>query len=117
MLVHLEVDYSHEDTYLFAYIRDISATGLFVRTNEPEPPGTRMNVRFTPPDGDPSGHLELEAEVIWVNKFRPGDSSNIHPGMGVRFVELSGDDRERLIDFVKRFAYLDDSDSDADTGA
>lgn len=117
MLVDLEVDYSHEDTYLFAYIRDISATGLFVRTNEPEPPGTRLNVRFTPPDGDPAGRLELEAEVIWVNKFRPGHSDNIHPGMGVRFVDLSPDDRERLIDYVKRFAYLDDSDNDDDTEA
>jgi type IV pilus assembly protein PilZ len=112
VLVDLEVDYSHQDTYLFAYIRDISATGLFVRTNEPEPPGTRMNVRFTPPDEDPSGPLELEAEVIWVNKFRPERSDSIHPGMGIRFVDLSGDDRERLIDYVKRFAYLDDGDDE-----
>lgn len=107
VLVDLEVDYSHEDTYLFAYIRDISATGLFVRTNSPEEPGTRLNVRFTPPDSQP---LELEAEVIWVNRFRPGRSDSIHPGMGIRFVDLTPDDRERLVELVRRFAYLDDSE-------
>lgn len=114
VLVDLEVDYSHEDTYLFAYIRDISATGLFVRTNAPEPPGTRLNVRFTPTlasRGAPP--LELEAEVIWINAYRPGHSDNLHPGMGIRFVDLDPDDRARLVDFVKRFAYLaDDDDSD-----
>lgn len=113
VLVDLEVDYSHEDTYLFAYIRDISATGLFVRTNEPEPPGTRVNVRFTPsisgrPDGEPP--LELEAEVIWINPYRPGHSDNLHPGMGMRFIDLADEDRRRLVAFVKRFAYLADED-------
>jgi uncharacterized protein (TIGR02266 family) len=116
VLVDLEVDYSQEDTYLFAYIRDLSATGLFVRTSEPEPPGTRLNLRFTPPDGDPAGRIELEAEVIWVNKYRPGRSDSISPGMGMRFVELSDDDRDTLLGIVKRFAYLDDSDLPDDTG-
>lgn len=111
ILVDLEVDYSHEDTYLFAYIRDISATGLFVRTNEPEEPGTRLNVRFTPPtSGADEPPLELEAEVIWINAYRPGHSDNLHPGMGMRFIDLGEDDRGRLIEFVKRFAYLDDGE-------
>lgn len=112
MLVDLEVDYSHEDTYLFAYIRDISATGLFVRTHTPEPAGTRLNVRFTPTDAKLP--LELEGEVIWVNDFRPGDSDSIHPGMGIRFIALEHDDRERLIAFVKKFAYLDDEPATTD---
>jgi uncharacterized protein (TIGR02266 family) len=111
VLVDLEVDYGHEDTYLFADIRDISATGLFVRTNEPEPPGTRLNVRLTPGAAQPdAAPLELEGEVIWVNAYRPGDSSNLHPGMGIRFVDLDADDRARLIELVRRFAYLADDD-------
>ena len=49
---------------------DISATGIFVRTNTPEPPGTHLNVRFTPKgDEEP---LELEGQVIWINAYRPG---------------------------------------------
>lgn len=101
-----EVDYGNEETYLFAYIRDISATGIFVRTNSPESPGTHLNVRFTP-----HGHsdpLELEGEVIWINPYRPGHSDNLHPGMGIRFIGLTDDDRDRLVELIKTFAYLAD---------
>src|SRR6185295_7182160 len=47
VFVDLEVDYASEDNYLFAYITDISATGIFVRTTTPEAPGTHLNLRFT----------------------------------------------------------------------
>ena len=106
VLVDLEVDYGNQDNYLFAYIRDISATGIFVRTNSPEPPGTRLNLRFTPPSADTP--LELEGEVIWINAYRPGQPDNLHPGMGIRFIGLTDDDRHRLQDFIKTFAYLSD---------
>jgi len=103
VLVDLEVDYALEENYLFAYITDISATGIFVRTTTPEAPGTHLNVRFTPDD---SGPIELEGEVIWVNPFRPGNSDNLHPGMGIRFVGLDDDMRSLLLALVRRFAYL-----------
>ncbi len=105
----LEVDYGNEENYLFAYIRDISATGIFVRTNSPEPPGTRLNLRFTP-HGSPDP-FELEGEVIWINPYRPGHSDNLHPGMGIRFIDLTDDDRERLVELIRTFAYLADDDS------
>jgi uncharacterized protein (TIGR02266 family) len=108
VLVDLEVDYGNQENYLFAYITDISATGIFVRTNTPEAPGTRLNVRFTP-DGK-SAPLELEGEVIWINPFRPGHSDNLHPGMGIRFIDLADDDRHRLADFIKTFALLSETD-------
>lgn len=106
VLVDLEVDYGNQENYLFAYIRDISATGIFVRTNSPEPPGTRLNLRFTPHGAvDP---LELEGEVIWINPYRPGQPDNLHPGMGIRFIGLSDDERRRLSELIKTFAYLSD---------
>ena len=108
VLVDLEVDYGNEDNYLFAYIRDISATGLFVRTTEPEPPGTRLNVRFTPTTTNDI--LELEGEVIWINPYRPDRRDNLHPGMGIRFIGLTDDQRRRLVEFIKTFAYLADQD-------
>ncbi len=104
VLVDLEVDYASEDNYLFAYITDISETGIFVRTTSPEQPGTRLNLRFRP-DGA-SEQLELEGEVIWVNPFRPGAPDNLHPGMGIRFVDLDDDVRDQLLELVRRFAYL-----------
>jgi len=114
VLVDLQVDYASEDNYLFAYITDISATGIFVRTTTPEAPGTHLNLRFSDlpcdlasgaaSDGPP--HVEIEGEVIWVNPYRPGSPDNLHPGMGIRFVSLDGELRERLLALIRRFAYL-----------
>ena len=103
VLVDLEVDYASEENYLFAYITDISATGIFVRTTTPEAPGTHLNLRFS---SEYSEHLEVEGEVIWVNPYRPGKPDNLHPGMGIRFVSIDNELRDRLFELIRRFAYL-----------
>ena len=102
VLVDLEVDYASEENYLFAYIMDISATGIFVRTTTPEQPGTHLNLRFK----DGQGQIEVEGEVIWINPYRPGTPDNLHPGMGIRFVGLDDELRDRLLELIRRFAYL-----------
>jgi type IV pilus assembly protein PilZ len=107
VMVDIEVDYKSADTFLFAYITDISAMGIFIRTNAPEPPGTRLNLRFTPPGGP---ELSLEARVMWVNPYRPGSYDNINPGMGVQFVDLSSAQREQIVNLVRTFAYLSDDE-------
>lgn len=109
VFVDLEVDYSNSDNFLFAYIRDISETGIFIRTNTPEKPGTLLNLRFKPDDGVRQ-LLQLEGEVLWVNELRPGHPDNINPGMGVRFVGLTRENRHRLVEYIKTFAYLNDPD-------
>jgi type IV pilus assembly protein PilZ len=103
VLVDLEVDYASEDNYLFAYITDISETGIFVRTTTPEPPGTNLNLRFRIDDGP---QIQVEGAVIWVNPFRPNNVDNLHPGMGIRFIELDDELKDRLLELVRRFAYL-----------
>jgi type IV pilus assembly protein PilZ len=107
VMVDLEVDYKSADNFLFAYITDISAMGIFIRTNAPEPPGTRLNLSFTPPGGP---HLNHEGRVMWVNPFRPGSYDNLHPGMGVQFVDLSAQQREQIVNLVRTFAYLSDDE-------
>ncbi len=107
ILINLEVDYACEDTFLFAYITDISALGIFIRTMNPEPPGTQLNMRFTLPDDEVV--LEAEGEVIWINSFRPGDFSNLNPGMGVRFIDLERQQKRRIRRLVRTIAYLDDN--------
>ena len=115
VFVDLEVDYASEENYLFAYITDISATGIFVRTTTPEQPGTLLNLRFAAQKkGEKGGHsshggplgIECEGEVIWVNPYRPGAPDNLHPGMGIRFVDIDDEMRDRLLELIRRFAYL-----------
>jgi type IV pilus assembly protein PilZ len=104
VLVDFEVDYASEENYLFAYITDISETGIFIRTTTPEKAGTQLNLRFRL--GDASPQIEVEGEVIWVNPYRPGSMDNLHPGMGVKFIDLDDELKDRLLELVRRFAYL-----------
>src|SRR3954469_7538133 len=107
VMVDIEVDYKSADNFLFAYITDISAMGIFIRTNAPEPPGTVINLRFTPPGGP---QLNLEGRVMWVNPYRPGSYDNINPGMGLQFIELTAAQREQIVNLVRTFAYLSDDE-------
>lgn len=98
--VDIDVDYRSRDTYLFAYVTDISETGIFIRTPTPEKPGTLLNLRFTPPgSGKP---LEFEGQVAWV--CEPGKFAGIGPGMGVRFTSLDDEQRRALSTFLDRYA-------------
>jgi len=111
----LSVDYASGDTFLFSYITNISVMGIFIQTLDPLMPGTRLRLRFTPPPEATGvdGSIELEGEVVWINPFRPG-GDNPNPGMGVRFLSLTPDQREKLVELVRTIAYLrEDKNPDA----
>ncbi len=109
VLVDIEVDYRADETFLFAYITDISAMGIFVRTNNPEPEGTRLNLCFRVPPELGGQLIEVEGEVIWINPFRADDAAR-QPGMGIQFVDLTPQQREVVMRMVRTFAYLDEDD-------
>ena len=103
--VCLEVDYRCEDTFLFAYITDMSAMGIFIQTTSPKPAGTLLNLRFRTPDGT---RLDVDGRVIWVN--HPHGADSINPGMGVQFVDLTPPQRDQITKLVRTFAYLSDDE-------
>jgi type IV pilus assembly protein PilZ len=103
----LEVDYGCDDTFLFAYITDMSAMGIFIQTKNPHPAGTLLNLRFKTPEGV---LIEAEGRVIWINQ--PHGAESINPGMGVQFVDLTADHREQILKLVRTFAYLSDDESE-----
>jgi len=100
--VEWAVDCVASDTFLYASITNISEMGIFVRTSEPLKIGTRMRLTFAPPGGN---GFELEGCVAWVNRLKP-DGENINPGMGIRFVNLQPEERERLVEVIRTIAYL-----------
>ncbi len=103
----LEVDYRCDDTFLFAYITDMSAMGIFIQTTTPKPPGTLLSLRFRTSDGK---RLDVEGRVIWVN--HPHGKDSINPGMGVQFVDLTPPQRDQILSLVRTFAYLSDDEED-----
>ena len=104
--VEWSVDCETEQTFLFASITNISEMGIFVATHEPLEVGTRLTLRFGMPH-DESPFI-LHGQVAWVNTIRLL-SDNPNPGMGIRFVELSPENRERIINSVRTIAYIRDN--------
>lgn len=97
------VDCITDQTFLYASLRDISELGIFVATREPLPVGTALSLLFAPP-----GTCEpfvLPGCVQWVNCVKPL-ADNLNPGMGVRFLDLTSDARERLVDAIHTIAYI-----------
>jgi type IV pilus assembly protein PilZ len=104
--VEWSVDCSTEQTFLYASITNISEMGIFVATQEPLEVGTRLTLRFAVPGQD--SPFILLGQVAWVNPIRLL-SDNPNPGMGIRFVDLSPESRERIINSVRTIAYVRDN--------
>jgi type IV pilus assembly protein PilZ len=97
------VDCETEDTFLYANITNISEMGIFVRTQEPLEVGTRLTLKFSPPGTEEP--FIATGQVQWVNPVRML-ADNPNPGMGIRFVNLTADERERLVEMVHTIAYI-----------
>jgi type IV pilus assembly protein PilZ len=102
--VEWAVDCIADDTFLYASIANISAMGIFVRTTDPRAVGAKLLLSFEPPGYEP---FKLQGVVAWINPLRP-DGDNPNPGMGVRFVDLHADERERLVEVIRTIAYVRD---------
>ncbi len=100
------MDCETEQTFLYASITNISEMGIFVATRDPLEVGTRLTLRFAMP-GEQEPFV-LFGQVQWVNPIRML-SDNPNPGMGIRFIELSPENRERIISSVRTIAYVRDN--------
>ena len=97
------VDCETEDTFLFASLTNISELGIFVRTDQPLAIGTVLRLSFAP-----RGNIEpftMLGRVQWVNAVSLF-GENLNPGMGVMFLDMQADDRERLVAAIRTIAYL-----------
>jgi type IV pilus assembly protein PilZ len=100
--VEWAVDCVADDTFLYASITNISAMGIFVKTTDPLALGTRLLMVFEPPGYE---SFKLEGEVAWINPVR-ANGDNPNPGMGLRFINLHPEDRERLVEVIRTIAYV-----------
>jgi type IV pilus assembly protein PilZ len=110
----IAVDYASGETFLFAYLQNISEMGIFIRTDHPSTVGTRLRLRFHAEAAEDP--LTLDGEVTWINPLR-ASGDNLNPGMGVRFIELSPDKREQVVSLVRTVAYLHEDDGDGEAQA
>lgn len=94
---HVEVNFESETNFFQGFSEDISDGGLFIATYKLEPVGTVIEVEFTLP----TGHIvRTSAEVRWLRDLRD-ESDDVHPGMGLRFVELLPEDQRAIQAFTQ----------------
>jgi uncharacterized protein (TIGR02266 family) len=77
-------EFASVDEFIAEYVTNISRSGVFIKSEEPLPVGTRVNLKFTV-IMDELETIEGVGEV--VRSVHPGDGPT--PGMGVVFIELN----------------------------
>ncbi len=83
-------EFASVDQFITEYVTNISRSGVFIRSKDPLPVGTKVNLRFTV-IMDEIETIEGVGEVVRVSH---------HPaGMGVAFVELTSYS-QRLVEML-----------------
>ena len=85
-------EFKSVEEFIAEYVSNISRTGAFIRTDEPLPVGTRVQLRFTLLLEEIET-IEGEGEVVRVVK--PG-GARTRAGMGVVFTTLSAYSKELI---------------------
>ena len=98
----LEVTLEGENNFFTGFTENISEGGLFVATHMARKVGERVVIDLTLPGSDVAVHADCE--VRWLRMY--SETSDAPPGMGLRFVVLSEEDKARITDFVTRRAPL-----------
>jgi type IV pilus assembly protein PilZ len=101
--VKMQVDYSSGENFLFSYIDNISEVGIFIATTSPLLPGTPIKLRFSPQGETRS--FEVSGQVVWINPYHPG-GENINPGMGIKFVGLTEEQKQKIQELITTIAYI-----------
>jgi uncharacterized protein (TIGR02266 family) len=92
--VSLEVTFDSGEQVLSSYLFDIGEGGIFIGTPDPLEEGSPIRLCFHLPDM--SNSLLVMGTVIW----RQGSGDSSRPGMGIKFDDISSNDRERLDAFL-----------------
>ena len=95
----LRVTYSTRKGSVGVIISNLSVGGLFIKTNSPLSKGEKTDlVIFLP---DKKKKLEVTGEIVWASsEERATPEGKMPPGMGVKFLNPSYEDIERIINVL-----------------
>lgn len=102
--IQLRVEYRQMNAFFADYTKNVSHGGTFIRTTEPLPMGTVCLFRLIVPRlADP---IALQGEVVWVKRAGgpspPGVPEDHEPGMGIRFMYDSPEQRAAISETVEQ---------------
>ncbi len=95
----INVAFQNGHSFLETACRDASCGGMFIKTGEPLPEGQVFNLDLLP--GADQKPLRIKCQVAWV-RSETRDSEKHPLGMGVKFLQLSQADGDRLQEILDR---------------
>lgn len=96
-LLVLNVKMESESKSFFGYAKVIGKGGMFITSVNPRSVGEKFTIEFFLPD---KTQVRCEAEVVWRREFMP--RSQYEPGMGIKFLDLSDDLKNKINDLVRK---------------
>jgi uncharacterized protein (TIGR02266 family) len=94
--IEIEIDVSSDHNFYAGITSDLSEGGVFVATHLERSVGTLVDLAFRLPGTDQP--LQAVGEVRWLRSY--SESSDVPPGLGIRFVLLGPGAREAIQRFL-----------------
>ncbi len=90
----VRVSYGTVDSFFSEFASNVNEGGLFIETESPPPPDTKVSLHFQLPGSDEP--VRTEGRVAWIR-----EGGEEPPGMGVEFEHLTPADRARINELVR----------------
>ena len=94
---HLEVRFESGEDLRSACLENLSEGGMFIASERPLAAGTPLQLSISVP----SGKVRISGRVAWVRSMQ---SRSGPAGMGIRFEDLSDEQRDRIASAVRLIA-------------
>jgi type IV pilus assembly protein PilZ len=102
--IELKVEYKRLNTFFADYTKNLCKGGTFIRTKKPLEVGTVFVFQLTVPKANET--FSIRGEVKWCKRegepSPPGIEPDHEPGMGIRFIYDSEEQRSRLETVVEK---------------
>lgn len=81
----------------FGYAKTISRGGMFVASVNPRKVGEEFAITFKLPFME--SDIKCRCAVVWMREYEPHKQD---PGMGIKFMDLDDETRDRIEDWVSK---------------
>ncbi len=98
--LRIKLKYADRDTFEARFAKNISNTGIFVRTKKPVPMGTKVRFEYRLADG--TAVLRGTGTVCWIRET-DADTSESPAGMGIAFDEIDHSSRGLVEHIVETY--------------
>jgi type IV pilus assembly protein PilZ len=94
----IEIHFKNFEQFYKEYAKNISKGGIFIKSNNPLPPQTIIEIKiFLPDDKEP---LDVVGEVVHIIEPEIAQQRGWDPGMGVHFVDYDEEMFKRLEKYI-----------------